>query len=115
MPFQSKYDWKRAKELYDAGCNDREIARQLGITSTVSVWAWRNRNNYPSNVIKRDGQELAGKIRKLLDRGLSPKAIAYRLGTSDSYVRATRRRTTEVNRIERQRIEDKHRELIGIA
>lgn len=37
-----------AKELYDQGCNDCEIARKIGC-SNISIFAWRQRNNLPPN------------------------------------------------------------------
>lgn len=37
---ESRFDWKKAEELYRQGLNDSEIARVLGC-STASVWRWR--------------------------------------------------------------------------
>lgn len=41
-------DWDKAKELYDRGLSDREIAEKIG-GSRKSVEKWRSRNGLPAN------------------------------------------------------------------
>ena len=43
-----KYDWDRAKDLYDAGLKDGQIARELGCR-IQAVYLWRKRVNRPPN------------------------------------------------------------------
>lgn len=43
-----KYDWGRAAELYRAGANDAEIAKELG-ACTTAVYQWRRREKLPAN------------------------------------------------------------------
>lgn len=43
-----KYDWGRAEELYRAGANDGEIAKELGACATA-VYQWRKRMKLPAN------------------------------------------------------------------
>lgn len=45
---QSKFDWHKGRELYDAGKTDREIAAALGCSQN-GVWDWRKRNGLPAN------------------------------------------------------------------
>lgn len=39
-------DYERMRQLHAAGCNDAEIARQIGIRSQT-VWEWRQRESLP--------------------------------------------------------------------
>ena len=48
---QSKFDWKKSRELYDAGKNDQEIADVLGCSSN-SVFSWRKENGLPANAAR---------------------------------------------------------------
>jgi hypothetical protein len=42
----SEIDHARCHELYSAGCNDPEIARQLGV-QPATIWKWRKKNGLP--------------------------------------------------------------------
>jgi len=43
-----KYDWKKARALYNAGASDMDIMRELGC-SQGAVFGWRWRNKLPVN------------------------------------------------------------------
>ena len=48
---KEKHDWDKARELYEKGKNDGEIARALGVRPQV-VCAWRVRNQLKANTTK---------------------------------------------------------------
>jgi hypothetical protein len=85
------YDRKRMRELYDAGCNDREIARQMGCATTTPK-EWRRSQNLPPVTPVRAHNSLTPTILLLLAIGRPDSAIAEIVKTSTAYVRAVRRR-----------------------
>lgn len=48
---KSKFDWKRGRELYDAGLNDQQIADALGC-SNCTVFSWRKQNGLSANAAR---------------------------------------------------------------
>lgn len=57
-----RVDYTRARELYDAGKNDVQIADALGTTGP-SIMKWRQRENLPSKVSRAEAGRRAGKAR----------------------------------------------------
>lgn len=45
-PTKRQLRWQKMRDLYDAGKNDSEIAREVGLTS-AAVGIWRRRNDLP--------------------------------------------------------------------
>ena len=97
-----KYDWDRAKALYDEGKNDAEIARDLGCRPGV-VRQWRVRRNltanrkagWTGNQAKYDWD----KGRRLHAEGKDDGEIGKELGCSGKIVRNWRLRNgLEANR-----------------
>jgi len=81
----------RMAELYDAGCSDYEIARQMGcMPTTVSEWRYRT-GRLACNQHRPKGT-LAPRIKKLLVARRSIKEIACAVGCGEAYVRAVKRR-----------------------
>ncbi len=60
-----KYDWKRARALYDAGACDVEIMQAIGC-SQGAVVSWRSRNRLAVNP-RRDRPQRLGKSRYCYD------------------------------------------------
>lgn len=48
VPSRTKYDWDKARVLYDAGATDREIFETIGCTQKNVQW-WRGKNKLPCN------------------------------------------------------------------
>lgn len=45
-----KYDWAKARKLYEQGLNDGEIGRAIGY-GCHAVFSWRKKNHLPANDI----------------------------------------------------------------
>lgn len=45
---------KKRQELYDAGLNDYQIAREMGYASSTSIQKWRKKEGLPSNFIVKE-------------------------------------------------------------
>lgn len=74
---ERSWNVKKALELYKKGCNDPEIARQVGTTAN-SIWYWRKQEGLPAIVADRIDDERE----TLYRRGLSDEEIAEKIGTS---------------------------------
>lgn len=79
-PQRNKNFLRRVRELEDQGLSEKEIANAFGISTGVL----RNKKTIASNEEKMD---LQAQMIRLRDKGMSPKAIAERLGESESKVR----------------------------
>jgi uncharacterized protein YjcR len=49
---ESKFNWERAKKLYDQGMNDVEIGSAIGCSS-ATVYFWRTKNGLPARKTRR--------------------------------------------------------------
>lgn len=78
------YCRKTMRSLYDAGCADREIARQLGCTHST-VGRWREGVGLPAISWRADGDPSPAAI-LVIERGLTFSQAARRLGVSRSAV-----------------------------
>ena len=65
-----KYDWAKARKLYEQGLNDGEIGRAIGC-GCHAVFSWRKKNNLPANTApggrheqRREGKGREGKGRE---------------------------------------------------
>jgi hypothetical protein len=96
------FDEGRVIELYNAGSNDCEIARQMGIPS-INIYHWRNRTDrpkivaampYPTCGERRPNGAVKPKLLAALVKhpNATSKTIAEIVGCHDSYVRAFRAR-----------------------
>ena len=45
-----KYDWEKARQLYDQGWNDGQISREIGCTPHT-VCGWRQKEGLPANTV----------------------------------------------------------------
>lgn len=75
-----KVDKSRFRELYDKGLNDKQIAKETGVTDST-VWQWRHENKLEANA--REGRTRRydyEEVRRLTEEGLTAVAIAKRLG-----------------------------------
>lgn len=73
-------DKSRFRELYDKGMNDKQIAKETGVTDST-VWKWRHENKLEANA--REGRTRRydyEEVRRLTEEGLTAAAIAKRLG-----------------------------------
>lgn len=94
-PAVKLFDRDRAKELVAAGCNDAEIARQLGVaTSAVNTW----RRKYIDATPRDCKRGLRNEIARLLKTGKQPRVIAEQLGCASSYVRAVKQKIADPER-----------------
>ena len=96
---EPKYDWEKARKLYDAGMSDARIAKALGCQNET-VGKWRRREGLEVNKSERQkvfDWELG---RKLYDEGKNDAQIAKALGCTDKAVRNWRfRRKLPANRV----------------
>ena len=83
-----RMDHARARELYDAGCSDPEIARQLGVSRAAPA-KWRKRNGLAANFPNDRG--LKAEIVRLIQVGWSTSDIARKVGCHPVYPRVIRR------------------------
>lgn len=69
-----KYDWAKARKLYEKGLNDGEIGRAIGC-GCHAVFSWRKKNNLPANTAPggRHEQVRAGQGRR--------RSLPERIGT----------------------------------
>lgn len=72
------WDQRKALYLYDLGCSDAVIARELGIGQTT-VYTWRQKCDLPANYSGRFNKTDA---RRLYDAGYTDRALAEALGVS---------------------------------
>lgn len=75
-----KVDKSRFRELYDKGMNDKQIAKETGVTDST-VWQWRHENKLEANA--REGRTRRydyEEVRRLTEEGLTAAEIARRLG-----------------------------------
>jgi len=80
-----RYDWGRAAELYKAGCNDFEIARQLGCRRPATIKDWRVRTG--RQAVPFEVGSLQKEVATLhIKTGLSFGMIAMEKGISRSAV-----------------------------
>ena len=72
-----KWDTVKARELYDQGKRDTEIAQEVGVTPSTVAW-WRHRHDlptkYPHRPINRNWDKV--EARRLYNMGLRDKDIA---------------------------------------
>lgn len=94
-PHVFRFDRGRAEELVAAGCNDAEVARQVGV-STSAVNSWRRKC---IDATRRDNKrDLRDHIVQLLKTGKQPRVIAEELGCASSYVRAVKQKIADPER-----------------
>lgn len=74
-----KYDWDRARELYEGGMNDPEIGKALGC-SAPAVLSWRRREKLPS-ITARKKIDWA-RCFELYRQGKTDRQIAEALGAN---------------------------------
>lgn len=80
---------ERFQELYDAGCNDLEIARQLGVANTT-VGNWRRAAGLPTQNT-RVTPEMSAQIRQMAAAGMTDTEIGLHLKIMPSCVCGHRR------------------------
>jgi len=66
---QPKFDYKKARELYDQGQNDRVIAEAMDVDRS-QVYQWRKREQLEPNACRKDKQKM-----KLLDMIPTPEEL----------------------------------------
>ena len=87
-PQRSKNFLQREKELKAQGLTEKEIAKAFGI----STYDLRNRHAVATNEEK---MEKYNQVKKLGDKGMSPKAISERTGLPEPTVRSYLKRTED--------------------
>jgi uncharacterized protein YjcR len=95
---EPKYDWEKARKLYDAGMSDARIAKELGCQNET-VGKWRHREGLKVNKDERQKMFDWELGRKLYEEGKNDAQIAKELGCTDKAVRNWRfRRKLPANR-----------------
>ena len=96
------WDKERARMLYDAGCSDSVLARELGIGIT-RVHTWRAENDLPPN---SNGPFDHDRARVLYDDGLIDNRIAAALGVSRTAILHWREENGLCPNLERQHLDE---------
>lgn len=78
----TKLNLERARELYDAGWNDTQIAKELNVRS-ATVSYWRKKNFLPSNI---PPSEVNDERMKYYQMGLTDKEVGEAVGRSASVI-----------------------------
>lgn len=87
-PRCQRVDEQLARELYNAGCTDREIARQIGCNEKT-VANWRRKCGLATNV-SSSVSEVEAEVMSLYQSGQSDVEIASRVGVDRGGVRRWR-------------------------